>query len=70
MKVKSIKNISNEDVKLELDNTPGCILTLLPGRKFENIHVYNLDEIRDKVQVTSDLGEIVETSKNPTRLLD
>lgn len=70
MKTKKIKNISDKEVKIELDEIKGCTLTLLPGREFENLHVYNLDEIKDKVQVTLDLGEISESTQNKTRLFD
>lgn len=61
MRVKKIENTSNEPVRLNLGK--GLNLTLEPGASFSNIRVENLDQVKEKVKVTSDLGEI----NDPTR---
>jgi len=68
MRVKKIKNKSNEDVQLDVGD--GSKLTLSPGSSFKNLRVENLDQIRSKVEVTSDLGEILETNNSKTKLFD
>ena len=68
MRVKKIKNKSNEDVQLDVGD--GSKLTLSPGSFFSNLRVENLDQIRSKVEVTSDLGEICETHSGKTKLYD
>jgi len=68
MRIKKIKNKSAENVVLELGE--GSSLSLPPGRSFQNIKVNNLDKIKDKVDVVSDLGEINENHPNKTRLYD
>lgn len=68
MRVKTIKNRSNEDVQLDVGN--GSMLTLSPGDSFKNIQVENLDQIKSRVDVTSDLGEIGESIKHTTKLFD
>jgi len=68
MRVKKIKNKSNEDVQLNVGD--GSKLTLSPGSSFNNLRVENLDQIRSKVEITSDLGEICETNSGPVKLYD
>lgn len=66
MRVKKIKNISEEPVQLKLGK--GLYLTLAPGISFMNIRVENLDAVKERVQVTSDLGEIREDHFGPVKL--
>ena len=68
MRVKKIKNKSNEDVQLDVGD--GSKLTLSPGSSFNNLRVENINQIRSKVEVTSDLGEILETTNSKTKLFD
>lgn len=68
MRIKVIKNISQEDVQLDLGE--GTKMTLSPGASFKNVRVENLDQIKKKVKVTSDLGEIREDHSGPTKLYD
>jgi len=68
MRIKQIENISQEDVQLNLGN--GSTLTLQPGASFNNVKVENLDQIKEKVKVTSDLGEIRENNPITTKLYD
>jgi len=68
MRVKQIENISQENVQLNLGS--GIKLTLEPGASFKNIRVENLDKIKNKVKVTSDLGEICEDHSGSVRLYD
>jgi hypothetical protein len=68
MRIKKIENTSNEDVHLDLGE--GSQLTLRPGSTFRNVRVENLDQIKDRVKVTSDLGEIREDHSGPVKLFD
>ena len=66
MNIKNIKNISDESIQLNVGN--GANLTLDPGASFQNVKVDNLDQIKEKVKVTSDLGEIRETPSTKSKL--
>jgi len=68
MRIKKIKNTSQENVILELGE--GSTLSLPPGRSFQNVRVTNLDQIKDKVEVSSDLGEIRADNRNSHKLYD
>lgn len=60
MRVKEIHNISNECV--DIDQGKGVVSRLSPGSKINNICVENVEDIRDKVNLTYDLGEVSESS--------
>jgi len=68
MIIKNIENISNESIQLSVGN--GSTLTLDPGASFKNVEVENLDQIKEKVKVISDLGEIRENNPITTKLYD
>jgi hypothetical protein len=68
MRIKKIKNVSDKDVQLDVGN--GSHLTLQPGASFQNVQVENLDAVKEKVKVTSDLGEIREDHSGPVKLFD
>lgn len=68
MRIKKIENISQEDVQLDLGQ--GTNLTLKPGVTFKNIRVENLNSVKEKVKVISDLGEINENHSNTNKLYD
>lgn len=67
IKIKKLKNISESLIQLRL--TDGFISLVPPGGTIEDIQITNLDEIKDSVSVTMDLGEVNE-SQNKTKLLD
>jgi archaellum component FlaG (FlaF/FlaG flagellin family) len=66
MNVKTIKNISNENVELSVGN--GSKLTLSPGSSFNNIQVENLNQVKEKVKIVTDLGEVNETNTSKSKL--
>jgi len=68
VRVKKIENVSKESVQVELED--GSKLDMLPGARFENLRIKNVFEIKDKVKLTSDLGEINENCPGPIKLYD
>ena len=68
MRIKTIENISEEAVQLDLED--GSKLTLAPKNTFKNLRVKNVPNIKDKVRVVSDLGEINENHSGPVKLYD
>jgi hypothetical protein len=68
MRIKKIENTCDEDVQLDLEG--GGTLTLVPGTSFKNLRVRNLDEIKFKVKVSLDLGEINESDPRSAKLFD
>jgi len=69
MRVKKLRNISNERVVLKFND--GIEISLPSGSEVYNVSVLDssLDEVRDKVAVVADLGEINEHS-NTQKLFD
>lgn len=67
MKLKLIKNISNDVISLKIKN--GYFLKLHPDGVLEDIDVTNVEELRDKIDITSDLTEVTEPT-GMTKLRD
>lgn len=67
MRVKRLKNVSNEKITLDL----GCnIRTVLPpGADIADVDVTNCSELEDKATITYDLTEVNE-NQGKTRLND
>ena len=69
MRVKSLKNTSQEKIRLVLSG--GTVVYLPPGEKITNLRIENLDEVRGRADIVSDLGEINEKGHpNRTQLFD
>jgi len=68
MKVKSLKNISNDKVKVTLSSN-GQSVFLPPGSTIESVNVFNEKELKGKVHIVQDLTEVNE-SQGKTKLYD
>lgn len=66
MRLMKLKNASGESVPVRHS---GHVTHLAPGDTMNNVDVDNLDEIREKVTTTHDLGEVNEHAGN-IRLCD
>lgn len=66
MRVKKLKNVSDSTVEVDLGQ--GTTVNLPPGQEIQNVRVDNVSDLREKCQVTSDLGEIVEHRTGKTKL--
>jgi len=67
MRVKKLKNVSNEKITLDLGSNIKTVLP--PGAEVTDIDVANHEELEDKASITFDLTEVTENS-GKTRLDD
>ncbi len=67
MRVKELRNTSDQSVQLEESN--GCKIIVPPGGSVQNKNLMNLAEVKSQVTVVYDLGEVNE-SCGKTRLFD
>jgi len=65
MRVKSLKNISNE--KITLDHGSDIKTVLPPGADIADVDVTNCSELEDRAAITYDLTEVNE-SRGKTQL--
>jgi hypothetical protein len=60
MRVKKLKNVSNEKITIDLGSNIKAVLP--PGADITNIDVTNCEDLEDKAIITYDLTEVVENS--------
>ena len=67
MRVKKLKNVSNEKITLDLGSNVQTVLP--PGADIADIDVTNCQELEDKAVITYDLTEVNE-AQGKTKLND
>jgi len=61
MRVKKLKNISNDRIKVV--HKEGIIAYLPPGAEITDVEITNEKDLKEKASIVADLTEIVERDK-------